>query len=149
MMNTVLCLGLTGEDLSGLEKRGGRRFALDCQRRLLDMAGDVVLNIPHSRFEREMQRVKDAAGVKQDVELSVENLEEVVRSYESIFRAGGFDLPYSPRDALRAAVAAVFRSWETPRAKKYREINRITGLIGTACNIQAMVFGTSMIFFNL
>lgn len=146
-MNTVLCCGITGDDMSGLEKKGGRRFALDCRRRLLDMYGDVVLNIPHARFERELQRVKDAAGVKQDVDLSADDLEEVVKSYESIYKERNFDLPTNDaRQALRAAVAAVFRSWETPRAKKYREINRITGLIGTACNIQAMVFGENSFY---
>ena len=88
-----------------------------------------------------MQKVKDMCNAKLDVELSTEDLEEVVRRYEGIYAAKGLPLPYDARDALRAAVAAVFRSWETPRARKYRELNRITGLAGTACTIQSMVYG--------
>ena len=105
------------------------------------MFADVVLNVPHSRFEAQMQRVKEKVGAKQDVELSADDLAEVVSSYERIYLDGGFDLPYDARKALREAVSAVFRSWNTPRAKKYRELNRITGLAGTACSIQSMVYG--------
>lgn len=105
------------------------------------MFADVVLSVPHSLFEKEMQRVKDKVGAKQDVELSADDLQEVVESYEGIYRARGFEPPYDARRALREAVSAVFRSWETPRARKYRELNRITGLAGTACTIQSMVYG--------
>ena len=88
-----------------------------------------------------MQKVKDAVGAKLDVELSAEDLERVVAAYEGVYASRKLPLPYDARRALREAVAAVFRSWETPRAKKYRELNRITGLAGTACTIQSMVYG--------
>ena len=107
------------------------------------MFADVVLSVPHSIFEGELQKVKDRAAVELDVELSSGDLEEVVERYEEVYASRGLELPYDARKALRAAVAAVFRSWGTPRAKKYRELNRITGLAGTACSIQSMVYGTS------
>lgn len=88
-----------------------------------------------------MQKVKDAVGAKLDVELSADDLQLVVAAYEKVYEARGLALPYDARKALREAVAAVFRSWEAPRARKYRELNRITGLAGTACTIQSMVYG--------
>ena len=99
---------------------GGKRFALDCRRRLLDMYGDVVLSIPHATFESELQKVKDKAGAELDVVLTADDLQEVVERYERVYASRGLEPPYDARSALRAAVAAVFRSWGTPRAKKYR-----------------------------
>ena len=107
----------------------------------LSRFADVVLSIPHAPFERELQKVKDDGGAKLDVELSADDLQRVVDAYEGVYAARKLALPYDARRALREAVAAVFRSWEAPRARKYRELNRITGLAGTACTIQSMVYG--------
>jgi len=105
------------------------------------MFADVALSIPHSTFEDELQKVKEKSGVELDVELSADDLQEVVERYEKVYASRGLEPPYDARRALRAAVASVFRSWGTPRARKYRELNRISGLAGTACTIQSMVYG--------
>mmetsp|Transcript_3551 Transcript_3551/g.7208 ORF Transcript_3551/g.7208 Transcript_3551/m.7208 type:complete len:907 (-) Transcript_3551:884-3604(-) len=141
MMDTVLNLGLNDEILPVFAEANGWRFAYDCYRRLLDMFGDVVLGISHSKFEREISAVKESKGLKFDVELSADDLKEVVRRFKTVYAEEGKIIPDDPYEQLEMAITAVFGSWNTPRAVKYREINRITGLIGTAVNVQSMVFG--------
>lgn len=141
MMDTVLNLGLNDDILPIFAAKHGRRFAYDCYRRLLDMFGDVVLGIGHEHFEREISSVKESKGIKFDVELSEDDLEEVVDRFKEVYRREGKEIPSDPYEQLHMAITAVFGSWNTPRAVKYREINRITGLIGTAVNVQSMVFG--------
>ena len=143
MMNTVLNLGLTPDVVAGLAATRGDRFALDCHRRFIDMYADVVLGVPHDRFEKEIDALKARVGVKYDTELTADHLRDLVAAYERVLADAGASIPAAPLDQLRAAVTAVFRSWLVPRAVKYREINHIFGLAGTACNIQAMVYGNA------
>jgi pyruvate,orthophosphate dikinase len=105
------------------------------------MYGDVVLGIDHDLFEKELAAVKSAAGCASDVDLSADHLKDLVARYKRVYEAEGKTLPHDPREQLRTGVDAVFRSWMTPRAVKYREIKKIRGLWGTAVNVQAMVFG--------
>jgi pyruvate,orthophosphate dikinase len=141
MMDTVLNLGLNDEVVEGLAKKRGERFAFDCYRRLLDMFGDVVLNIEHEKFEEQIHAVKEENGLKLDVELTGTHLREVVRRFKGVYEKEGKSLPNDPYEQMRLAINAVFGSWNTPRAVKYREINRIRGLLGTAVNVQSMVYG--------
>lgn len=141
MMDTVLNLGLNDEILPVMAEKHGWRFSLDCMRRLLDMYGDVVLGIPHELFEQELQVVKDAANIKYDIDLSEDDLRTVIERFKKVYEKEGKAMPTDPYEQLEMAIEAVFGSWNTPRAVKYREINRITGLIGTAVNIQSMVYG--------
>ncbi|KAI7845814.1 hypothetical protein COHA_000725 [Chlorella ohadii] len=141
MMDTVLNLGLNDEVVEGLAKKRGERFAFDCYRRLLDMFGDVVLGIEHEKFEEHIHAVKEENGLKLDVELTGPHLREVVRRFKGVYEKEGKSLPHDPYEQMRLAVSAVFGSWNTTRAVKYREINRIRGLLGTAVNVQSMVYG--------
>lgn len=141
MMDTVLNLGLNDEIVVGVAKRGGERFAYDCYRRLLQMFGDVVLEIPHEAFEAEISVIKQRRGVTYDVELTAEDLKELVEKYKHVYVEHGQKFPLDPWTQLTMGIEAVFRSWNIPRAVKYREINKITGLKGTAVNVQAMVYG--------
>lgn len=141
MMDTVLNLGLNDTILKGLIKRNGPRFAYDCYRRLLDMFADVVLGVDHKLFDTELAAVKAAKGVKLDVELDADDLKVVVDKYKEVYVKNGIVFPQEPRDQMRMAIEAVFRSWNIPRAVKYRELNCISGLKGTAVNIQSMVYG--------
>lgn len=141
MMDTVLNLGLTDKAVQHLRLTVGDRWALDCHRRFLDMFGDVVLGMPHEEFEHELSRIKKEAGVKLDVELSAEHLEQVVAAYKAVYKKLGQTIPDDPWKQLRMAIEAVFKSWNIPRAIKYREINNITGLRGTAVNVQSMAYG--------
>lgn len=142
MMDTVLNVGLTKETVEGLAKAtNNRRFAYDAYRRLLDMFGNVVLGIPHDAFEEKLEAVKEKFRVLEDVDLSAEHLEELCRSYYKVYDDHGKQFPQNATEQVRACIKAVFGSWNTERAVKYREINQITCLLGTACNIQAMVFG--------
>ncbi|CAI9118657.1 OLC1v1020253C3 [Oldenlandia corymbosa var. corymbosa] len=142
MMDTVLNLGLNDEVVAGLAAKSGERFAYDSYRRFLDMFGDVVMDIPHSLFEEKLQKLKDAKGVKLDTDLSASDLKELVEQYKTVYvEAKGEPFPSDPKKQLELAVNAVFNSWDSPRAIKYRSINQITGLKGTAVNIQSMVFG--------
>jgi len=128
--------------VEGLAKAtGNRRFAYDAYRRLLDMFGDVVLGMPHEAFEKKMDAVKAKAGVTNDVELTAENLEELCDAYMQVYDAENMKFPTDPFDQIKACIKAVFGSWNSERAIKYREIHQITNLLGTACNIQTMVFG--------
>jgi len=149
MMDTVLNLGLTDETVKGLVARtGNERFAYDSYRRLVQMYGDVVLGLkPETKtdidpFEEILDQVKDKKGVKLDTELEAEDLKELVRLFQdAIVDRLGVEFPQDPMKQLWGAIDAVFGSWNNPRAIKYREINDIHGLIGTAVNVQTMVFG--------
>ena len=143
MMDTVLNLGLNDATLEGLaRKSGNRRFALDCYRRLIHMFGDVVLDIPKKRFEEILHGYKEKHGIKLDNELTEDMLEEIIASYRELIRAEkGRDFPQDVQEQLRLAVDAVFRSWNNPRAITYRRLNHIPDDLGTAVNVQLMVFG--------
>ncbi|XP_064966152.1 pyruvate, phosphate dikinase, chloroplastic-like [Musa acuminata AAA Group] len=142
MMDTVLNLGLNDEVVAGLAVKSGERFAYDSYRRFLDMFGNVVMGIPHSLFEEQLEALKTAKGVKDDTDLTAADLKELVAQYKNVYiEAKGEQFPTDPSRQLYLAVIAVFDSWNSPRAKKYRSINRIKGLRGTAVNVQCMVFG--------
>ncbi|PNX75605.1 phosphate dikinase chloroplastic-like, partial [Trifolium pratense] len=142
MMDTVLNLGLNDEVVAGLASKSGERFAYDSYRRFLDMFGGVVLDIPHSLFEEKLEKLKYSKGVKHDTDLTANDLKDLVEQYKNVYiEAKGEKFPTDPKKQLELAVKAVFNSWDSPRANKYRSINQITGLIGTAVNIQSMVFG--------
>jgi pyruvate, orthophosphate dikinase len=140
MMDTVLNIGLNSETVEGLAKATGNpRFAYDSFRRLLDMYGDVVLGIGHEPFEKRLKAIKEEEGVFDDVDLSLDALKRLTQEYKQIYVENNTVFPEDPMDQLKSCVRAVFGSWMAPRAKKYREINKIDNLIGTACNIQTMV----------
>ncbi len=143
MMDTVLNLGLNDETVLGLAKHtDNERFAYDSYRRFIDMFGDVVMGIPHDKFEEVIEALKKKKGAKEDTELTADDLKELVNSYKAVYRnATGYMFPSDPYEQLHLAINAVFNSWDSDRAKKYRQINHITGLLGTAVNIQAMVYG--------
>ena len=143
MMDTVLNLGINETTLKAVaERSGNERFAWDSYRRFMQMFGDVVMNIPHHDFEHALQKVKDEKGVKLDTQLDLNDLKKLVEIYKGIYHdAIGEDFPTDPWDQLKHSINAVFSSWNNPRAIRYRELNEIRGLIGTAVNVQAMVFG--------
>ncbi len=143
MMDTVLNLGLSDKAMEGLARvSGNRRFALDAYRRLINMFGDVVMGVHHEKFESEFDRIKADFGVTLDTELNEAGLEELIEAYKSVYRKGtGEDFPQDPYEQLEKSIEAVFKSWNIPRAIRYRQINEITGLFGTAVNVQTMVFG--------
>ena len=143
MMDTILNLGLNDETVEGLAKStGNERFAWDSYRRFIQMFGNVVMGIPHEKFEKILEKKKEEVGAKEDVELSAQDLKEVVKEYkELVKRETGREFPQDPYQQLKMAIKAVFDSWNNPRAIKYREINKIPEDYGTAVNIVAMVFG--------
>ncbi|MGD9926887.1 MAG: pyruvate, phosphate dikinase [Sphaerochaeta sp.] len=143
MMDTILNLGLTPDSVQGLiKKTNNARFAWDSYRRFMQMFGDVVMGVPHHEFERALQDVKDARGIELDTDLDSKDLQEVIARYQRLYkRFTGEDFPTDPLDQLFKAINAVFKSWNNERAKKYRQMNDIRGLLGTAVNIQSMVFG--------
>ena len=143
MMNTILNLGLSDASVEGLAKKTGNpRFAYDGYRRLIDMFGSVVMGVDHEHFEHELASLKAKRGVKLDTELSGDDLKELVARYKDVYKAHTkADFPQDPIEQLWAAIKAVFASWEGKKAIEYRRIERITGLKGTAVNVQAMVFG--------
>jgi pyruvate,orthophosphate dikinase len=142
MMDTILNLGLTSYALKGLARASGDHFALDCRRRLLEMYGDVVLRIPRHEFERILIDKKQERGGSLDMELTTQDLGEVVRQHEQLVRdKSGKDFPDDAREQLWGAIAAVFRSWNNERAQTYRKLHHIPDDWGTAVNVQAMVFG--------
>ena len=143
MMDTVLNLGLNPDSVDALTKKtGNERFAWDSYRRFIQMFGDVVMGVPHDKFEEAIQDVKDEEGLVYDYELTTENLQNLVKRYKRIYkRTTGEDFPVDPYDQLFKAINAVFRSWNNARAIKYRQMNDIRGLLGTAVNVQCMVFG--------
>lgn len=142
MMDTVLNLGLNDEVVAGLAAKSGERFAYDSYRRFLDMFGDVVMGIPHALFDEKLEKMKSMKGIRLDTDLNASDLKELVEEYKSVYvQSRGEKFPSDPKKQLELAVKAVFDSWDSPRAIKYRSINQITGLKGTAVNIQCMVFG--------
>ena len=143
MMDTVLNLGLTDASVAGLARAtGNRRFALDALRRLIHMFGDVVMNVPHGQFESAFTAVKKKFNVVHDTELDVDGLTELIDAYRRVYRKHTrHPFPDDPLQQLEQAIEAVFRSWSTPRAVAYRRIQNIRGLLGTAVNVQTMVFG--------
>jgi pyruvate,orthophosphate dikinase len=143
MMNTILNLGLTDASVEGLAKKTGNpRFAYDSYRRLIDMFGSTAMGVEHEHFEHEIHRMKHEKGVKLDTDLTADDLKELVRRYKAVYKKDvGEDFPQDPRKQLMLAINAVFNSWNGKKAIEYRRIERITGLKGTAVNVQAMVFG--------
>jgi len=137
MMNTILNLGLNDEIAEGLAiKTGNPRFAYDSYRRFISMFADVVMGIDGEKFEHEIEQYKAAQGKKLDVDMTAEDWQEIVRIYKTLV-----EFPEDPFTQLKMAVEAVFRSWHTPRAIVYREMANIPDTLGTAVNVQAMVFG--------
>ncbi|HNX69071.1 MAG TPA: pyruvate, phosphate dikinase [Candidatus Omnitrophota bacterium] len=143
MMDTVLNLGLNSDVVQGLiVKTENERFAWDSYRRFIQMFGDVVMEVPHDDFEHILEKKKQQVGAKTDTELNANDLKDVVRQYKKVYQDHtGEEFPQDPFEQLVKAVNAVFNSWNCPRALKYRQINEIRGLLGTAVNVQAMVFG--------
>ncbi len=143
MMDTILNLGLNDEIVESLaEETGSRRFAYDAYRRLLEIFGKVVLKIPDKKFDEAFERCEKKIGVSKDVELPAEALMEVVNEFKEIIReVAGMEFPQDPRKQLEMAIEAVFKSWNNPRAKMYRRMYKISDELGTAVNIQMMVFG--------
>lgn len=143
MMDTVLNLGMNDDVVEGLAARtGNERFAYDAYRRFIDMFGDVVMGVAHEHFEDAIEVLKKERGVENDVELSTGDLKTLVDRYKAIYRQHtGHMFPEDPVEQLQFSINAVFGSWDSDRAVKYRRINKIGGLLGTAVNVQAMVFG--------
>jgi pyruvate,orthophosphate dikinase len=143
MMETVLNIGLSDEAVAGLtEFSGDERFAWDSYRRLIQMFGKTVLGIEGHHFEAAIDAAKEAAGAKTDIELGVAELRGLVDTYKGIVRQhAGIEFPQDPREQLDRAIVAVFDSWNTDRAVLYRRQERIPADLGTAVNVQAMVFG--------
>ncbi|UPT75350.1 MAG: pyruvate, phosphate dikinase [Elusimicrobiota bacterium] len=143
MMDTILNLGLNDRTVRGLETQTGNpRFAWDCYRRFIAMFGNVVKGIDKDHFEAALRQVKAAADVRSDADLSTQALQKLVAIFKDIYKEhAGFPFPQEPGDQLRLAVTAVFESWNNPRAIAYRRLNRIPDDLGTACTVQAMVFG--------
>jgi len=143
MMDTILNLGLNDEAVEGLSRQTENpRFARDSYRRLIQMYGEVVDGIDAHRFEQALTDLKRARGATQDVDLTADDLAELIKTFKRIYRDGtGADFPQDPREQLGRAVRAVFDSWETPRAQVYRRAHGIPDDLGTAVNVVQMVFG--------
>jgi pyruvate,orthophosphate dikinase len=143
MMDTILNLGLNDQSVEALSKRSGNpRFAYDSYRRLIQMFGNVVLEIPKAAFDEVFDNKKKQKKVKLDTELDERALKEIVREYKAVVKKHAKrDFPQDPHEQLIMARDAVFRSWNNERAKHYRRINNISDELGTAVNVQAMVFG--------
>jgi pyruvate,orthophosphate dikinase len=143
MMDTVLNIGLNDTVVAGMARlTGNERFAYDSYRRLINMFGDTVMGVDHHHFETELSAVKANRGVELDTELDTDGLKEVVERYKKVYKDHvGEEFPTDGMRQLEAAIEAVFKSWMGDRAIRYREINEIRGLRGTAVNVQTMVFG--------
>jgi len=143
MMDTVLNLGMNDETVLGqVRKTGNDRFAWDAYRRFLQMFGNVVMGVEHRFFEEALETAKETKGAKYDTELNAKDLQRLVGVYKEVIRKhAGKECPQDAKEQLKLAINAVFDSWNNKRAITYRELNNIRGLIGTAVNIQAMVFG--------
>lgn len=141
MMDTILNLGLNEEVVEAMAKNN-ERFAYDSYRRFIQMFSDVVMEIPKNLFEAEIDKIKSKRKVELDTELTAEDLKELVTNFKKIYkREHGDEFPTDAKDQLMAAVKAVFRSWNNPRAITYRRLNDIPSEWGTAVNVQEMVFG--------
>ncbi len=143
MMDTVLNIGLNDKTVEGLAKKANnRRFALDCYRRLIQMFGDVVLGLSKKDFDKVMKAEKEKKGITHDFELSEKSLEKIIQEYKKVIEKEtekGF--PQDVKEQLFMAISAVFKSWNNPRAVSYRRLYRIPEELGTAVNVQQMVFG--------
>ena len=145
MMDTVLNLGLNENTIQALAKKSGsERFAWDSYRRFIQMFGDVVMDIPHHQFEEILQNVKDEKKVSLDTELDTNALREIINRYKELYnKSTNQHFPEDPWQQLVHAINAVLNSWNNARAIRYRQLNGITDLKGTAVNIQMMVFGNT------
>jgi len=145
MMDTVLNLGLNDVSVEGLAARTGNpRFAYDSYRRFIQMYGDVVSEVEKQHFERALSELKKIRGVENDVDLTAEDLKGLVDTYKGIYQKHkGTPFPQDPREQLDGAIQAVFESWDNKRAQDYRRLNNIPWELGTAVNVQQMVFGNS------
>lgn len=143
MMDTILNLGLNDESVKGLaEKTDNPRLAYDSYRRLIQMFGNVVLGIPNYEFDRFLEDKKEDKNLKDDTELSVDDLKEIIKDFKGVYRKHNKgEFPQQVEEQLLMAVRAVFSSWNNPRAISYRNINDMPDDMGTAVNIQTMVFG--------
>jgi pyruvate,orthophosphate dikinase len=142
MMDTVLNLGLNEETVQGLaEQTGDLRFALDAYRRFASLFGEIVMGVAHAKFERVMDRFKSQTTGGRDTDLKADELREIIAAEKQIIVAEQHAIPEDPYEQLRVAIAAVFNSWMGRRAVDYRRVNRIPDDLGTAVNVQAMVFG--------
>jgi pyruvate,orthophosphate dikinase len=142
MMDTILNLGLNDQSVEALAKRADARFAYDSYRRLIQMFGNVVLEIPKSAFDEVFDAKKKQKKAKLDTDLDAKALKEVIAEYKKVVKKHAKrDFPQDPHEQLVMARDAVFRSWNNDRAKHYRRINNISDDLGTAVNVQAMVFG--------
>ncbi len=139
MMDTILNLGLNDETLEGLIKKTDERFAYDSYRRFINMFGEVVRGIPHSEFEEIMDEVKEERNADQDVDLDADGMKEVTERYKELVG----DIPSDPWEQLTEATKAVFASWDNDRAVRYRNLNDLPHDMGTAVNVQAMVYGNT------
>ncbi len=145
MMDTVLNLGLSAETLNGLARlTGDERFAWDAYRRFVQMFGKIVLDVPKEKLDAAFEDIKGRGNHRQDSDLTVPELQEAVSRFKEVIRAeAGREVPDDPQEQLRLAIDAVFGSWMNRRAVDYRRVNRISDKLGTAVNIQAMVFGNA------
>jgi pyruvate,orthophosphate dikinase len=143
MMDTVLNLGLNDVSVGGLARQtGNERFAWDSYRRFIQMFGKIVLDVDGDKFEHALAEMRAARGVATDPELSADDLRELVERFKAIVLADtGMEFPQDPQEQLRHAIEAVFRSWNGERARVYRRMEKISGDLGTAVNVQSMVFG--------
>lgn len=143
MMDTVLNLGLNQNVVDGIAKKTGNpRFAWDAYRRFIQMYSNVVLNVDHHHFEEILEEIKASKKVDLDTDLDENDLKKVVEKYLTLVKnETGKTFATDPKEQLWGAIDAVFGSWNNPRAIKYRQLNEIRGLLGTAVNIQAMVYG--------
>lgn len=145
MMDTILNLGLNDDSVKGLAaKTGNERFAYDSYRRFIQMFGDVVMEIPKSKFDQIFDGRKKEVGAEYDVDLKTEDLKVIIEGYKELVKAElGREFPQNPKDQLMEAIQAVFRSWNNERAILYRKLNNISASLGTAVNVQSMVFGNT------
>ncbi|NOY64436.1 MAG: pyruvate, phosphate dikinase [Nitrospirae bacterium] len=143
MMDTVLNLGLNDTTMKALiKKTNNERFAYDSYRRFIAMFGSIVMGIDKKVFDNALEKMKKEKGVQLDTELTTEDLKELVNEFKKLYREHtGTDFPEDPLEQLKLAIMAVFGSWFGERAVKYRKLNDIPDDLGTACNVQAMVFG--------
>ncbi|MEW6162770.1 MAG: pyruvate, phosphate dikinase [Nitrospirota bacterium] len=143
MMDTVLNLGLNETTLQALiKKTGNERFVHDAYRRFITMFGSIVMGIERQQFEKALENMKDKKGVRLDTDLTADDLKKLVREFKAVYKSEtGTDFPENPYEQLRLAINAVFGSWFGDRAIKYRKLHDIPDDLGTACNVQSMVFG--------
>ena len=143
MMDTILNLGLNEDVVNVMAaKSGNPRWAWDCYRRFIQMYSDVVMEVGKKYFEKLIDEMKERKGVKQDVELTAEDLQELAGQFKAEYKSKlGTDFPTDPKEQLMGAIQAVFRSWDNERANIYRRENDIPYSWGTAVNVQSMAFG--------